>query len=57
MYNLLVYKKQRYRHNSVSEKWYIISNLSSAVKVKKVYSQRMRIEAIFKDYKSGGYNL
>lgn len=51
-YNLLVYKRQKYRHNSVSEKWY-----SSAGKVKKIYSQRMAIEAMFKDYKTGGYNL
>ena len=27
-YNLLVYKRQKYRHNSVSEKWYTLSNLS-----------------------------
>lgn len=53
MYNLLIYKKQRYRHKSVSEKWYILTNLSSPGKVKKVYSQRMGIEAMFKDYKSG----
>ncbi|WP_202223390.1 IS4 family transposase [Okeania sp. KiyG1] len=57
MYNLLIYEKQRYRHKSVSEKWYILSNLSTAGKVKKVYSQRMGIEAMFKDYKTGGYNL
>ncbi|NEO58472.1 MAG: transposase [Okeania sp. SIO3B5] len=56
-YNLLIYKKQRYRHKSVSEKWYILTNLSSPGKIKKVYSQRMGIEAMFKDYKTGDYNL
>ncbi|MGD1701582.1 transposase [Dapis sp. BLCC M229] len=56
-YNLLAYKKQKYRQKSVVEKWYILTNLSSARKVKKIYSQRMGIEAMFKDYKSGGYNL
>ncbi|WP_287280388.1 MULTISPECIES: IS4 family transposase [unclassified Okeania] len=54
IYNLLVYKKQKYLDNYVSEKWYILTNLSSIEKVKKVYSQRMGIEAMFKDYKSGG---
>ncbi|WP_375340677.1 transposase [Okeania sp. SIO2B9] len=57
IYNLLVYKKQKYLDNYVSEKWYILTNLSSIEKVKKVYSQRMGIEAMFKDYKSGGDHL
>ncbi|NES65786.1 MAG: hypothetical protein F6K24_11220 [Okeania sp. SIO2D1] len=34
-----------------------MTNLSSIEKVRKVYSQRMGIEAMFKDYKSGGYHL
>ncbi len=56
-YNLLLYKKQKYRDKSVSEKWYISTNLSSPGQIKKIYSQRMGIEAMFKDYKTGGYNL
>ncbi|MGD1701904.1 transposase [Dapis sp. BLCC M229] len=52
-----MYKKQKYRQKSVVEKWYLITNLSSAGKIKKIYSQRMGIEAMFKDYKTGGYNL
>ena len=55
-YNLLVYKKQKYRQKSVLDKWYIFSNLSSPEKIKKIYSQRMGIEAMFKDYKTGGDN-
>ena len=51
-YNLLVYKKQKYRQKSVLYKWYILSNLSSPEKIKKIYSQRMGIEAMFKDYKT-----
>ena len=57
MYNVLIYKKQRYRHKYVSDKWYILTNLSTLGKVKKVYSQRMGIEAMFKDYKTSCYNL
>ena len=56
IYNLLNYKKQKYRQKSVLEKWYILTNLSSLEKLKKIYSQRMGIEAMFKDYKTGGYN-
>ena len=55
-YNLLVYKKQKYSQKSVLDKWYILSNLSSPENIKKIYSQRMGIEAMFKDYKTGGYN-
>ena len=47
-YNLLDYKKQKYRQKSVVEKWYVLTNLSSTGKIKKVYSQRMGIEAMFK---------
>ena len=52
-----MYKKQKYRQTSIVEKWYILSNLSSPEKIKKIYSQRMGIKAMFKDYKTGGYNL
>ncbi|MDT9341240.1 hypothetical protein VV11_018150 [Trichodesmium erythraeum 21-75] len=41
----------------LQKKWYILTNLLSVVKVKKIYNQRMGIEAMFKDYKSVGYNL
>ena len=56
IYNLLNYKKHKYRQKSVVEKWYILTNLSSTEKIKKIYSQRTGIEAMFKDYKTGGYN-
>ena len=55
-YNLLVYKKQKYYQKSVLYKWYVLSSLSSPEKIKKIYSQRTGIEAMFKDYKTGGYN-
>ena len=35
-YNLLNYKKQKYRQKSVVEKWYILTNLSSTEKIKKI---------------------
>ena len=55
-YNLLNYKKQKYCQKYVFDKWYILTNLSFPEKIKKIYSQRMGIEAMFKDYKTGGYN-
>ena len=55
--NLFIYKKRRKNNKNVLDTWYIISNLSSSEKINQVYSQRMGIEALFKDYKSGGYNL
>ena len=36
-YNLLNYKKQKYRQKSVVEKWYILTNLSSTEKIKKIW--------------------
>jgi len=32
-YNLLVYKKQKYRQKNVLDKWYILSNLSYPEKI------------------------
>ncbi|NET46896.1 IS4 family transposase [Okeania sp. SIO2B3] len=55
--NLLIYKKRQIKQKNILETWYIISNLSSSDKIHKVYSQRMGIEAMFKDCQSGGYNL
>lgn len=55
-FNLLAYKKRNYRHHKVKESWFIITNLDSADEVIKLYKKRAGIEAMFRDYKSGGYN-
>jgi hypothetical protein len=39
------------------EGWYILTNLSQIEEVIKVYQARFGIEALFKDCKTGGYNL
>ena len=39
------------------EVWYILTNLNSLDAALKVYKARSGIEAMFKDCKSGGYNL
>ena len=40
-----------------NEGWYLINNLSSLKQTIKAYKKSMGIEAMFKDCKSGGYNL
>ena len=56
-FNLLAYKKRDYRHHKVKESWFIITNLDDSNEVIKLYKKRAGIEAMFRDYKSGGYNL
>ena len=56
-FNLLAYKKRNYRHHETQESWFIITNLDNAAEVIRVYKKRAGIEAMFRDYKSGGYNL
>ena len=56
-FNLLTYKKRNYRHHQAEESWLIITNLDSPEQVTKLYKQRAGIEAMFRDYKTGGYNL
>ncbi len=49
--------KRKYRGKSPNEGWYILTNLNSLDATLKVYQARSGIEAMFKDCKSGGYNL
>ena len=56
-FNLLTYKKRDYRHHKVKESWFIITNLSDPNEVIQLYKKRAGIEAMFRDYKSGAYNL
>ena len=56
-FNLLTYKKRDYRHHKVEESWFIITNFNDPHEVIKLYKKRAGIEAMFRDYKSGGYNL
>ncbi|WP_141565595.1 IS4 family transposase, partial [Anaplasma marginale] len=56
-FNLAAYWKRKYKKNYEEEPWYILTNLDRLEKVLKVYSSRYGIEALFKDCKTGGYNL
>ncbi|MGF1488330.1 MAG: IS4 family transposase [Prochloraceae cyanobacterium] len=56
-FNLAAYWKRKYKRNNEEEPWYLLTNLDNLEKVLKVYSTRYGIEALFKDCKTGGYNL
>ena len=56
-FNLAGYWKRKYRDKVEDEGWFILTNLPSIAEVKEVYRARMGIEAMFKDCKTGGYNL
>jgi hypothetical protein len=56
-FNLAVYWKRKYRKPGPKEPWYILTNLPNLKLTLDVYCCRWGIEQMFKDYKSGGYNL
>ena len=56
-FNLAAYWKRKYRGKQEDEPWYLLTNLSTLKSAIGVYSKRYDIEAMFKDCKTGGYNL
>ena len=54
---LAAYWRRKYRGHVPTEGWYILTNLATLEEVIEVYQSRSGIEALFKDCKSGGYNL
>lgn len=56
-FSLAAYWKRKYRGQGPLEGWYILTNLKSLEAAINVYQARSGIEAMFKDCKSGGYNL
>lgn len=56
-FNLAIYWKRKYRGKQDKEVWYLLTNLSDPETAIKIYRQRFGIEAMFKDCKTGGYNL
>ncbi|NEP34873.1 IS4 family transposase [Moorena sp. SIO3B2] len=55
--NLAAKSKRNYRDSSSTDPWYLLTNLGSLSTAVDAYSQRMGIEEMFRDFKSGGYNL
>lgn len=56
-FNLAVYWKRKYKGKQEKAPWYLLTNLSDLEMAVKVYQKRFGIEAMFKDCKTGGYNL
>ncbi len=56
-FNLAVYWKRKYRNKQENEAWYLLTNFSDEKVAVHIYRQRFGIEAMFKDCKTGGYNL
>lgn len=56
-FNLAVYWKRKYRGKQEKSAWYLLTNLPDFSSAVKIYRQRFGIEAMFKDCKTGGYNL
>lgn len=56
-FNLAAYWKRKYKNKVEKEAWYLLTNFDNLEEVIQIYRQRMGIEAMFKDCKSGGYNL
>ena len=56
-FDLAVYWQRNYRGKRADEPWYILTNLSSLEAAMTAFKARFGIEAMFKDCKSGGYNL
>jgi hypothetical protein len=56
-FNLGVYWRRRDRGKGVKKPWYLLTTLSNSKLVKQLYQARWGIEMMFRDCKSGGYNL
>lgn len=55
--NLGVTWKRKYRGKGAKEPWYILTNLDNLNRTLSFYKARWGIESMFKDCKTGGYNL
>ena len=56
-FNFVASWKRKYRGKQEDEPWYLLTNLPDLKSASEIYSQRYGIEAMFKDCKTGGYNL
>ena len=56
-FNIASKWKRRYLEWTPEEGWFILTNLDSLQAAIQAYKQRFDIEEMFRDFKSGGYNL
>lgn len=55
--SVVVYWKRKYNNKQLPDPWYLLTNLENKSQVIKIFATRAGIEAMFRDCKSGGYNL
>jgi hypothetical protein len=56
-HNLAIRWKRQYRSDKANEVWYLLTNLDNVETALQLYALRFRIEGLFKDLKSGGYDM
>lgn len=56
-FNVACKWQRNYRQSRTTEGWFILTNLTTIQTATATYQQRSGIESMFKDCKSGGYNL
>lgn len=56
-YNIVIYSQRKYGEKKKQKVWYLLTDLDDADEVVNLYKRRWGIEAMFKDYKTGGYNI
>jgi hypothetical protein len=56
-FNLAIYWRRKYKNKQEKSPWYLLTNLGDLATAVKAYKHRWGIEAMFKDCKTGGYNL
>lgn len=56
-FNWVTRWKRVYRDHKANEVWYLLTNLDNLETALQCYSNRFSIEPMFRDFKSGGYNL
>lgn len=56
-FNVAAYWRRKYRDKMENEGWYLLTNLTTFQQAVTAFKARSGIEAMFKDCKTGGYNL
>ena len=56
-FNIACKWKRNYHGVEVKDAWFILTDLGSLALALSAYKQRMGIEEMFRDYKTGGYNI
>ena len=56
-FNVVVYWRRKYKNQQLPNPWYLLTNLENKEEIIKIFASRGGIEAMFRDCKSGGYNL